>query len=74
MILFGALMPMSTAWAVADILMAGMALINVPCIMAGSGIVFRALADYENQRREHKNPVFKASSIGLDPEKLEYWK
>ncbi|MBR0167530.1 MAG: alanine:cation symporter family protein [Synergistaceae bacterium] len=73
-ILFGALMPMSTAWAVADILMAGMALINVPCIMAGSGIVFRALADYENQRREHKNPVFKASSIGLDPEKLEYWK
>lgn len=70
----GAVMPMSTAWAVADILMAGMALINVPCIMAGSGIVFKALLDYERQRREHRNPVFKASSIGLDPEKLDYWK
>ena len=70
----GAVMPMSTAWAVADILMAGMALINVPCIMAGSGIVFKALADYERQRREHVNPVFKTSSIGLDPEKLDYWK
>ena len=73
-ILVGAVLPMSTAWALADITMGGMALINIPCIMAGSGIVFKALADYERQRREHKNPVFKASSIGLDPEKLEYWK
>lgn len=73
-ILVGAVMPMSTAWAVADIFMAGMALINIPCVMAGGGIVFRALADYEKQRREHGNPVFKASSIGLDPEKLDYWK
>ena len=73
-ILVGAVLPMSTAWALADITMGGMALINIPCIMAGSGIVFKALADYEKQRREHKNPVFHASSIGLDPEKLEYWK
>ena len=73
-ILVGAVLPMSTAWALADITMGGMALINIPCIMAGSGIVFKALADYERQRREHGNPVFKASSIGLDPEKLEYWK
>lgn len=73
-ILVGAVMPMSTVWALADITMGGMALINVPCIMAGSGIVLRALADYERQRREHGNPVFKASSIGLDPEKLDYWK
>ena len=73
-ILVGAVLPMSTAWAIADITMGGMALINIPCIMAGSGIVFKALADYERQRREHGNPVFKASSIGLDPEKLEYWK
>ncbi len=73
-ILVGAVMPMSTAWAVADIFMGGMALINIPCIMAGSGIVLRALADYEKQRREHGNPVFKASSIGLNSEKLDYWK
>ena len=74
MIFIGAVMPMSAAWAIADIFMAGMALINIPCIMAGSSIVFGALRDYERQRREHGNPVFKASSIGLDPAKLDYWK
>ncbi len=65
---------MSTAWAIADITMAGMTLINIPCIMIGGGIVFKALADYERQRRGGINPVFKASDIGLDPSKLDYWK
>ena len=73
-ILIGAYMPMSAAWAIADIFMAGMALINIPCIMAGGGIVIKALADYEQQKRAGKNPVFLAESIGLDPEKLDYWK
>ena len=73
-ILIGAYMPMSAAWAIADIFMAGMALINIPCIMAGGGIVIKALADYEQQKRAGKNPVFLAESIGLDPEKIDYWK
>lgn len=73
-ILVGAVLPMSTAWAVADITMAFMTLINIPVIMIAGGIAFKALADYEKQRREGKNPVFNASSIGLDAEKLEYWK
>ncbi len=73
-ILAGAVLPMSTAWAIADIFMAGMALINIPCIMAAGGIVLRALEDYEKQRKSGINPVFHASSIGLDPEKLDYWK
>ena len=73
-ILIGAVLPMSTAWAIADITMAGMTLINIPCIMVGGGIVFKALSDYERQRRGGNNPVFKASAIGLDPSKLDYWK
>ena len=73
-VLVGALMPMDTAWAVAGILMAVMALINIPCIMAGGKLVFLALSDYESQRRAGQNPEFHASSIGLDPEKLDYWK
>ncbi len=73
-ILVGAIMPMADAWAIADILMGVMALINIPCIMAGGKLVFKALSDYEKQRREGKNPEFHASSIGLDPEKLDYWK
>ena len=73
-ILVGAVLPMSAAWSIADITMAGMTLINIPCIMIAGGIVFKALADYEKQRREGNNPVFLASSIGLDPEKVSYWK
>ena len=73
-VLVGAVLPMSTAWAVADITMAGMTLINIPVIVIGGGVVFKALADYERQKREGVNPVFRASAIGLDPEKLEFWK
>ena len=73
-ILVGAVMPMSAAWALADIFMGGMALINIPCIVIAGGIVLKALADYETQKRAGKNPVFRASSIGLDPEKLDCWK
>ena len=73
-ILFGAVMPMSTAWAVADIFMAGMALINIPVLVFAGEIALSALGDYEKQRREGKNPEFKAASIGLDAGKLDYWK
>ncbi len=71
-ILVGAVMPMSAAWAVADIFMGGMALINIPCIMIAGRYVFRALEDFESQSLAGKNPVFRASSVGLDS--LECWK
>ena len=73
-ILVGAVLPMSAAWSIADITMAGMTLINIPCIMLAGGIVFKALADYEKQRREGHNPEFHASAIGLDTKELDYWK
>ncbi|MBQ3654350.1 MAG: alanine:cation symporter family protein [Synergistaceae bacterium] len=73
-ILVGAVLPMSTAWALADITMGGMALINIPVIVFAGGIVIKALADYERQKKSGVNPVFRASAIGLDPEKLEFWK
>ena len=72
-VLVGAIMPMSDAWAVADILMAIMALINIPCIMAGGKLAFSALADYEKQKREGKNPVFHGSSVGIDHDTLGGW-
>ena len=70
----GAIIPMSMAWALADITMGGMALINIPCIVILGGVVYKALVDYENQRKEGKNPVFKAKDIGMDPDVLDYWK
>lgn len=70
----GAIIPMSMAWALADITMGGMALINIPCIVILGGVVYKALADYENQRKDGKDPVFLSKNIGLDPDNLEYWK
>lgn len=73
-VLVGAILPMSAAWALADITMGGMTLINIPSIMLLGGVFFKALKDYEQQKREGKDPVFLAKNIGLDPDKLDYWK
>lgn len=71
-ILAGAVMPMGTVWDLADVTMGFMALINIPtCVLLG-GTVLKALADYENQKKEGKNPVFKASTVGLEG-KVDFW-
>ena len=65
---------MDAAWAIADILMAVMCLINLPACVALGGVAIRACKDYEKQKAEGKNPVFRAKDIGLDDSNLEYWK
>lgn len=73
-IFVGAGLSMETAWAVADITMGLMTIINIPCCIILGGVAFKALRDYENQKKENFNPVFKAEKIGLDPSKLDFWK
>ena len=73
-IFVGALVPMDFAWTMADITMGGMTLINIPCCLILSGIAIKALRDFERQRKLKRDPVFKAKDIGLDPEKLSFWK
>ena len=73
-IFIGAIIPMDAAWAMADISMGGMTLINIPvCILLGK-IAFDCLKDYEKQKKEGKNPIFKAEPIGLNEEELDCWK
>lgn len=73
-IFIGAIIPMDAAWAMADITMGGMTLINLPtCILLGK-IAIDCLKDYEKQKKSGENPIFKASHIGLDEEKIETWK
>ena len=73
-IFVGAIIPMDAAWAAADITMGGMTLINLPvCILMGKTAI-NCLRDYESQKRQGMNPIFKASAIGLDLEELDYWK
>ncbi|MBQ7653741.1 MAG: alanine:cation symporter family protein, partial [Clostridia bacterium] len=70
----GAIIPMDFAWTMADITMGGMTLINIPCCIILSSTVVKALKNYESQKKQGVNPVFKAKDIGLDPDKLSFWK
>ena len=73
-VFFGAVMSMAAAWDIADILMAFMALINIPACLVLGNVATKALQDYRHQRAAGKNPVFKAKSIGLDEKLVEFWK
>lgn len=72
LIFIGAGMQIGTVWNLADVLMGVMAIINLPVIVILSRPALAALKDYTTQRKQGKNPVFKAASIGLK-EKTDYW-
>lgn len=72
-VFIGAVISMDAAWAMADIMMEGMTLINLPaCALLGK-IAFDCLKDYESQKKSGKNPVFKAESVGFDEGELDFW-
>lgn len=71
-IFIGAGLSIGLVWDLADVLMGFMAIINLPVIIILGNTALAALKDYTRQKREHGNPVFKASSIGLK-DKTEYW-
>lgn len=73
-IFVGALIEMDLAWALADITMGCLTLINIPCCLILSGIAVKALKDFESQKKRRLNPTFKARNIGLDDSKLSFWK
>ena len=72
-IFLGAIIPMDAAWAMADITMGGMTLINLPACMLLGKIAIDALRDYEKQKASGQDPVFKASDVGLSFDELDYW-
>ena len=73
-VLLGAIVPMDAAWAMADITMGGMTLINLPCCMLLGKVAIDALKDYEKQKKEGKNPVFRGRDIGISEDELDFWK
>jgi AGCS family alanine or glycine:cation symporter len=73
-ILIGAVIPMNAAWAMADITMGGMTLINLPCCVVLGKVAINALKDYEVQKKAGKNPVFYGKDIGLSEDELDFWK
>ena len=73
-VFIGAVIPMEAAWAMADITMGGMTLINLPACMLLGKVAIDTLKDYEKQKAEGKNPVFLAEDIGLNPDEIDMWK
>ena len=59
----GSIMKLDLVWNMADIFMGTMALINIITISILSPIALKVIKDYVKQRREGKNPVFKAKDI-----------
>ena len=72
-IFVGAGLSADLLWNIADITMDGMTIINMPVILILGKYAFRALKDYDKQRKQGKTPVFKAENIGL-PHDVDYWK
>lgn len=68
----GATMELGIVWDTADVLMGLMAIINVPVIVILLKPALQCLDDYTKQKKAGKNPVFKASDIGLKG-KTDFW-
>ena len=69
----GAIIPMDAAWAMADITMGCMTLINLPTCMILGKYAIGCLKDYEKQKRAGQDPVFKASTVGFEEGELDFW-
>lgn len=72
MVFVGAQLSLGLAWDLADVFMGFMASVNIVAILLLSNIAVRVLKDYQKQRKEGKNPVFKASDVGIN--NTEFWK
>ena len=71
-VFIGAQLQFGLVWDLADVLMGIMAIINLPVIVILGNTALKCLDDYLVQKREGKNPCFKAESIGLEG-KTEFW-
>lgn len=70
-IFLGAQADFSTVWNLADVLMGFMSIVNIFAIVLLGNIAINALRDYDKQRSEGINPVFKGKNIGLND--LDTW-
>lgn len=71
-ILLGAGLNADLLWGIADLTMGGMTLINMPVILILSKYAVRCLNNYTEQRKQGKEPTFRAKDIGL-PHQVDCW-
>ncbi|ELK47435.1 MULTISPECIES: sodium:alanine symporter family protein [Bacillaceae] len=73
MVMFGAIAEFGLVWALADLMMGIMALINLYAIFRLAPVAYAALNDYRKQRKAGKDPVFYQDHLP-DVDGMEYWK
>jgi AGCS family alanine or glycine:cation symporter len=66
-VLVGALIALESVWAIADVAMGLMALVNLTAIILLGKWAFGALTDYQRQRAQGTDPVFEATDNMLLP-------
>ena len=71
-IFIGAGLSADLLWGIADVTMGAMTIINMPVILLLGKYAYRALRDYEAQRKAGKEPIFKSKYIDL-PDKTDFW-
>ncbi len=72
MIFFGSVASSDIVWALADLFMGSMAILNIIAIIRLNKQAFFLLDDYEQQLKDGKNPVFDSSKYE-EYEKFEIW-
>ena len=72
MVFAGAQADLSLAWNLADVIMGGMATVNVISILLLGGVAMKVLKDYQQQKAQGLNPVFHAEKLGI--RKTDCWK
>jgi AGCS family alanine or glycine:cation symporter len=70
-VLFGSVASLGLVWDLADLFMALMTVINVIAILLLGKVAFKVLKDYEEQRAQGLDPVFKPEKLGI--ENTEAW-
>ena len=71
-VLLGAGLSADLLWDISDVTMGVMTLINIPVIVILGKYAFRALKNFDEQRKAGKEPVFCAKDIDL-PHEVDYW-
>lgn len=69
----GAVVSLDLVWGFADITMALMTLCNLAAIIMLGKYAIRLLKDYQDQKREGKDPVYRSSTIPEIASKTECW-
>ncbi|CDQ40886.1 alanine/glycine:cation symporter family protein [Virgibacillus salexigens] len=66
MVMFGSIASLSLVWALADVFMGLMTMINMYAVIRLSKVVYKVFADYMEQRKANVEPVFEPRKLGIE--------